>query len=79
MWGIDAVNKIIDEIESKLDSIGDNSVTTKVFGSRHPELFVTSIRYHKIFYLHDNGGIPEIIGIIHKRRNIVLHLQNRLG
>lgn len=79
VWGIEAVEKYSKEIESKLRAIGQDSVVKKKFSKRHPNVYVTSVRYHQIFYQVRKGDIPKIIGIIHNSRNIVTHLRNRLG
>ena len=76
-WG----KEVFHEYQKGLESLFNNLpsyLSRRLFSTKFPGLMVTKYRYHYIFYLVNEQTQPVIIGVIHEKRDLVKHLNERL-
>ncbi len=78
-WGKETLEKYRIGLKNTFLLIAKNDLPKRTFSPVFPDLFVSKYKYHYIFYLTTNGTEPVIIGVIHKKRDIVNQLNERLG
>lgn len=78
-WGKEALEQYRVGLKNTFLNIANNKTPKRTFSAAFPDLLVSKYKYHYIFSISANTAPTVIIGIIHEKRNIVSHLNKRLG
>jgi len=77
-WGISQAEKYAAEIEACLLAIVTSSGRAKPFFVEGIKIFIWRCKCHYIFYL-ERGEFVDVLAILHTSRELVMHLNDRLG
>ena len=77
-WGKKQFNQYKDGLKNKFEAIANKTAQQKPFSTKLPEVSVSKYKYHYIFSIQHKNK-PLIIAIIHEKRDILRHLENRLN
>lgn len=76
-WGVNQLNKYRIELKKRFEAIALNEIHRKQYSAKLPNIYVSKVGAHFIFYHALDDEPPMIIGIIHEARDIVSHLTAR--
>ena len=74
-WGAKQLAKYQQDLQIQFDKIGTKEIISKRYSKNLPDIYFVRAKEHFIFYL--NTEKPIIIGVLHKSRDLVLHLSAR--
>jgi plasmid stabilization system protein ParE len=76
-WGLEQAQRYADLLEIGCQKIADETVISRTFSQKYPDVFVAKCEHHFIFYLRRSPR-PLIIAFLHERMDLVNRLKNRL-
>ena len=74
-WSKQQADRYYDLIIGEIEFIADNYLTGKSVEQTRKNYRVTKIKSHLIFYRKEEGGVVEIVRILHQRMDIKKRLQ----
>jgi plasmid stabilization system protein ParE len=66
-------------LEACFQGIATNTVISRTFSQRYPQLRLTRYEHHYVFYLVPEGKKPRIIAVLHERMDFLARLADRLA
>lgn len=78
-WGHSQLNKYRLELKQHFESIAAGTVRSRLYSDSLPQVYISKVGSHFVFHLASDQKAPIIIGVIHEKRDIVTHLNARLG
>ena len=77
-WGERQAQHYASLLEACFQDVARNSVLSRTFSERYPQVRVTRCEHHYIFYLSPEGMRPRIIGVLHENMDMVARIRSRL-
>lgn len=77
-WGAKQLSVYQKELQAYFDRIGAKEVISKRYSKNLPDVHFVRAEEHFIFFLENDSDKPIIIGVLHKSRDLVKHLANRI-
>jgi len=78
-WGERQAQRYASLLEACFQGIAQNSVLSRTFSERYPQVRVTRCEHHYIFYLFPEGMRPRIIAVLHENMDLVARVRRRLS
>jgi len=77
-WGEKQARIYSEKLGLCFRKIANEEIVSRTFLETYPEALVTRCEHHYIFYVQEKGNRPIIFAILHKRMDLLVHLQHRL-
>ena len=78
-WGKRQAQRYASLLEACFQGIAQNSVLSRTFSERYPQVRVTRCEHHYIFYLSCEGIPPRIIAVLHENMDLVTRIRHPLS
>ncbi len=78
-WGARQQQRYARLLDACFRGIAKNTVTSRTFSARSPQVRLTRCEHHYVFYIMPAGQKPRILAVLHERMGLLARLEERLS
>jgi plasmid stabilization system protein ParE len=78
-WGARQQRRYAGLLAACFQGIAHNTVTSRTFSARYPQVRFTRCERHYVFYFLPEGQKPRILAVLHERMDFLARLADRLA
>jgi plasmid stabilization system protein ParE len=77
-WGVKQASRYGAALEVHFQAIGNGKAKNRSFLQDRPELRVSKVEHHYVFYVNRQKECPLILAVLHVRMDLMARLRSRL-
>ncbi len=78
-WGPEQAARYGAALDAHFAAIGNGKARSRIFLQHRPELRVSRVEHHYVFYLERERQRPLILAVFHEHMDLMTRLRDRLG